>query len=195
MLKEKKTDYLVLVNADHPLPAHFEDTIELVEIKNAVGSELRIEKKTYEAFLRLREDLMANDGIQIELSSVYRTPEEQQEIFDRYLKSFGLDYANKYVAKKGCSEHHTGLAVDIGVMQEKKLLRTIEEKQSIEPVFEIIQSKLGRYGFILRYPKGKKPVTGIDYESWHFRYIDSPELAREITEKGLCFEEYWALGK
>ena len=47
------------------------------------------------------------------------------------------------------------------------------------------------YGFILRYPKDKTEVTGIIYEPWHFRYIDSPGIAGEITEQGLCFEEYW----
>jgi D-alanyl-D-alanine carboxypeptidase len=49
------------------------------------------------------------------------------------------------------------------------------------------QSRL--YGFILRYPKGKESVTKIAYEPWHFRYIDSQKLAKNLSEKGLCFEE------
>jgi hypothetical protein len=48
-----------------------------------------------------------------------------------------------------------------------------------------------RYGFILRYPKGKEEITGIDYEPWHFRYVGVP-TAQEITESGLCLEEYLA---
>ncbi len=187
---EKKTDYLVLVNEDNRLPDGFEDTIELVSVENAVGDQYQIEKKTYEAFLRLREDLLKNDGIQTELISIYRTVKQQQETFERYLNQFGLEYANKYVAKPGHSEHHTGIAIDVGIMLDGKLLRTIEDMLSVDHLFQTVQKKLPEYGFILRYPKGKEAVTKIGYESWHFRYIDSPELAKKITQQGICFEEY-----
>lgn len=187
---EKMPDYLVLVNEDNRLPDSFEDTIELVSAGNAVGEQYEIEKKTYVAFLRLREDLLRNDGIQTELISIYRTVKQQQETFERYLNQFGLEYANKYVAKPGHSEHHTGLAIDVGIMLNGKLHRTIEELLSVDHLFKTVQEKLPRYGFILRYPKGKESVTKIGYEPWHFRYIDSPELAKEITEQGICFEEY-----
>ncbi len=187
---EKKTDYLVLVNEDNRLPDGFENTIELVSVENAVGDQYQIEKKTYEAFLRLREDLLENDGIQTELISIYRTVKQQQETFERYLNQFGLEYANKYVAKPGHSEHHTGIAIDVGIMLDGKLLRTIEDMLSVDHLFQTVQERLPKYGFILRYPKGKEAVTKIGYESWHFRYIDSPELAKEITEQGICFEEY-----
>ena len=46
-----------------------------------------------------------------------------------------------------------------------------------------------KYGFILRYPKDKENITGIMYEPWHYRYVGK-EAAKEITEKGLCLEEY-----
>ena len=84
------------------------------------------------------------------------------------------------------------MAIDVGIMQGDKLLRTIEDMLAVDQLFQVIQAKLPKYGFILRYPKGKEAVTKIGYESWHFRYIDSPELAKEITDKGICFEEYWA---
>ena len=61
----------------------------------------------------------------------------------------------------------------------------------MEELFQIIHRKLPRYGFLLRYPKGKETVTGIGYEPWHFRYVGSAEVAREITEQGMCLEEYW----
>ena len=187
----KKPDYLLLINEDHRLPEGFEDTIELVTVENAAGDRYQVEKKTYEAFLRLREDLLQNDGIQTELISVYRTIPQQEATFARYREKYGLDYANTYVAKPGCSEHHTGMAIDVGVMQEGKLCRANRELTAMEQQFATIQAKLPRYGFILRYPKGKEPITRIGYECWHFRYIDSPEIAEEITRQGLCFEEYW----
>jgi D-alanyl-D-alanine carboxypeptidase len=39
-------------------------------------------------------------------------------------------------------------------------------------------------------PKCGKAITGYDYEPWHFRYLDSTEIAHEIMDKGLTLEEY-----
>ena len=101
-----------------------------------------------------------------------------------------MEYTRKYVAKPGCSEHHTGLAIDVGILLDGKLRRKKEELLSLEHLFEIIHKKLPLYGFILRYPKGKESITQIAYEPWHYRYIDSPRIAQEITDNGLCLEEY-----
>ncbi len=190
-VKEKSPDYLVLVNGDNRLPECFENTVNIIPVENSVGDKYQIEEKTYEAFLRLRDDLLKNDGIQTELISVYRTIPQQEATFERYLQKFGLEYANTYVAKPGHSEHHTGLAIDVGIMVDGTLTRTVEELLGVNDLFKIVQAKLPQYGFILRYPAGKESVTKIGYESWHFRYIDSPEIAKSITEQGICFEEYW----
>ena len=190
-MNEKKPDYLVLANEDNRLPYNFEDTVERISVVNSVGDEYEIEKKTYEAFLRLQEDILKNDGIQAELISVYRTVKQQEESWNRYLNLFGLEYTKKYVAIPGHSEHHTGLAIDVGIIVNGKLHRTVAELLSVDHLFQTIHAKLPQYGFILRYPKGKESITKIGYEPWHYRYIDSPELAKEITERGICFEEYW----
>ena len=184
-------DYMILINQENRLPDNFEETIEIIDVENAVGEKYKIEKKTYEAFLRLREDLLQNDGIQTELISVYRSVKQQQETYQRYLTNFGPEYTKKYVAIPGHSEHHTGFAIDVGIMQDGKLSHAISDLLSVDDLFGIVQAKLPEYGFILRYPKGKEPITGIGYESWHFRYIDDPKTAREITDQGICFEEYW----
>ena len=46
-----------------------------------------------------------------------------------------------------------------------------------------------KYGFILRYPKGKEDITGVIFEPWHFRYV-GVEAAAEITKNKLTLEEY-----
>lgn len=189
-MKEKKPNYLVLVNEDYRLPDDFEDAVEIISGENAVGRHFQIEKKAYEAFLRLQKDVFEHDGLQIELSSIYRTIEQQEKIFQNYINKFGLEYAKKYVAKPGHSEHHTGIAIDVGMVLEGKFYHTIEELFSIEPLYKPVHEKLSRYGFILRYPKGKEAVTKIGYEPWHFRYVDSPEIAKEIMEQEMCLEEY-----
>ena len=90
-----------------------------------------------------------------------------------------------WVARPGTSEHQTGLAVDI-VDQNYQLL---DEKQENTPVQQWLMAHCTEYGFILRYPTGKSKITGIGYEPWHYRYVGS-DAAREITDQGLCLEEY-----
>ena len=187
----KKPDYLILLNHTHSLPEGFEDTIELITVKNCESEEFQIEKKAYEAFLRLRRDLMEDEGMQIELVSVYRSVERQQRTWDKTLELRGLEYTQKYVALPGCSEHHTGFGLDISVVVDGKVTHGIANHLAIDHLYRIVHKKLAKHGFILRYPEDKQTITKIGYEPWHIRYIDDPALAKEITDKGICFEEYW----
>ena len=187
----KQTDYMLLINHDYPLPENFEATVQLVEAENSEGDRLLIEKKTYDAFLRLRQDILENHGLQIELISVYRTIPQQQDTWNNYLEKFGLEHTKKYVAVPGHSEHHTGMAIDVSIVVDGNIVRGAKNLLKIDRLFKPIQAKLPAYGFILRYPKGKEDITKINYEPWHFRYLDDPALAKDITDRGLCFEEYW----
>lgn len=186
----KNTDYLVLVNGEVALPDGFEDSVPFLSVEKAGGEQCQIEEKTYAAFLRLKADLLETEGMEIQLLGAGRTRAQQAAIFDNYRDKFGLSYAEKYAAKPGHSEHHTGLAIDVGIVVNGKLHYTIEDMLAVVHLFEIIHKRLPKYGFLLRYPKGKEDVTKIGYEPWHFRYIDSPEIAKKITDQGICFEEY-----
>ena len=46
-----------------------------------------------------------------------------------------------------------------------------------------------KYGFIIRYPKGKQGITGYKYEPWHVRYLGT-DIATKVFNSGLCLEEY-----
>ena len=52
-----------------------------------------------------------------------------------------------------------------------------------------LQQMQHKYGFIMRYPKGKEKITGYMYEPWHFRYIGE-EQAGKVHESKLTLEEY-----
>jgi D-alanyl-D-alanine carboxypeptidase len=78
------------------------------------------------------------------------------------------------VAVPGTSEHHLGLAADIG---------------GGEAMYAWMRDNSWKYGFIVRYPEGKTEYTGIIYEPWHIRYV-GVELAKELHDLGLCMEEY-----
>ena len=51
-----------------------------------------------------------------------------------------------------------------------------------------------KYGFIIRYPKGKEAITGRTYQPWHVRYV-GPELATKLYNNGkwITLEEYFGI--
>ena len=112
--------HLVLVNKDHKLPENWLDLITLVPTTNSLGEEFLVEENTLKHFEALREELLA-EGIQIEIDSAYRSLEEQQEIWDEWSADpeLGPEYCEKYLARVGYSEHHTGLAKAVRARSDK----------------------------------------------------------------------------
>ena len=184
-------NYMVLINPEKAMPEGFEETVERIWVENPEGARFQVEKKTYEAFVKLQADIREHDGLEIALLNSYRTLEQQQKAFDNYFHKFGLAYAEKYAARPGHSEHHTGLAIDVSFWQDGKLTHGAQDLLALDDLFRVVHKKLAKYGFLLRYPKGKEEITRINYEPWHYRYIDDPVIATEIYNRGWCFEEYW----
>lgn len=180
--------YLVLVNNEHAIPDGWLDHIKLVETQNSFGETFLVEEITLAHFNALREDLL-KDGIQIELDSTYRSPEQQDAAREWLRAQYGDDYVEKYVAKNGHSEHQTGLAIDIGIVKDGVFINDNDEMIAEREIFAKIHAKLAQYGFILRYPEGKEAITGYAYEPWHFRFVGE-DTARDIFEKNLTLEEY-----
>lgn len=184
------TDYLVLVNEDNPFDERFLDTIELISFTNVKGKEELIEKKTYAAYLELVRKL-ESIGITAGAGGVFRTVEYQQVLMDRFIREKGEEYARKFVAIPGRSEHHTGLAIDLLPFVNGAYRSEHKDLFAAADIFAEIHPLLPEFGFILRYPAGKESITKINYEPWHIRYVGSA-AAEEITEKGLTLEEYRA---
>ena len=189
--EKPKTNYLVLVNKENKLPDNWEDTIELVSDKDAWGDEVKVEKEALAEFKKLQAELK-NEGIEIELDSIYRSVAEQQDLWDRWSADpeKGPEYVKKYVAVPGYSEHHTGLAIDVCLKIKGEIVADNDEMIKQKKIWKTVHPKLADYGFILRYPDGKKDITGYAYEPWHFRYVGSKEIAHEIMDNDLTFEEY-----
>lgn len=123
------------------------------------------------------------------VASAYRSKEEQQSILDTRIEQKGEAEALKYVALPGESEHHTGLAFDMSVYKDG-INTYIQDNEEYIWIYE----NAYRYGLILRYPEEKADITGINYESWHFRYVGRPH-AYYMYKENLCLEEYTELLK
>lgn len=184
-----RINYLILVNPLHRIPADYFDNLELVEMRGYDDEIFQVEKQTAAQFRKLQNET-AQKGIEILLSSAYRSVEKQQAIKEELTAEYGEEYGKQFVAAPGYSEHHTGLALDFVAKIDGKWLienkEIFDRAEELQPVYDI----LPRYGFILRYLKGKEEITGYPAEPWHIRYVGAPAVAAEITARGITLEEY-----
>lgn len=183
--------YLTLVNKKHQLPKDWHKRVALVISKDPWGDDVIIEKTTLEQFEKLQAALL-DRGIDIYLDSVYRSVEDQTNLWNYFKDEYGEEYCEKYVAVPGYSEHHTGLAVDVCIGLEGEYVNDNDVMLAQTDLFNEVHTLMPQFGFILRYPEGKEDITGYSYEPWHLRFVGTP-AAQEITDKGLTLEEY--LGK
>lgn len=138
-----------------------------------------------DSLLALISDSQAQ-GLDIWVASAYRSYNRQKEIFDQNVASVGYDETIKVVAEPGTSEHQTGLCIDFTT---ESVGFTLEENFEETPEGKWLKEEAHKYGFILRYPKGKENITGYSYEPWHFRYV-GVDTATEIFQQQLTLEEY-----
>ena len=116
------------------------------------------------AWLGLRE-AAARDGIALEAISGYRSHDYQLGIFERKLaRGLAVDEILRVNAAPGFSEHHSGLALDIGAPGEPPA----EESFEATPAFAWLHAHAGEHGFAMSYPRDNP--HGIVYEPWHWRF-------------------------
>ena len=173
---------LTLVNNDTPICENC--SVILTALDNGQAVDCRIYPQLQKMF-----DDMRDDGVYPVVASVYRTEQEQQQIYDEsmaeyieegYSESDAKTETERWVAIPGTSEHQLGLGVDINADGINSY--------GYE-VYNWLAQNAYRYGFIYRYPENKVAITGIANEPWHYRYV-GVNAATEIYKRGICLEEY-----
>lgn len=179
--------HLMLVNKQNPVPEDFE--VNLAKINGSMYADERIIEDIYRMM-----DAAADDGIDLMICSAYRSYDRQRVLFNNKINKLmgqGMTYLESYkvgsmsVTVPGTSEHHLGLALDILTGSYTEMDDGFGETEA----GKWLAANSADYGFILRYPQGKEDITGIIYEPWHFRYVGE-KYAKDITERGVCLEEY-----
>lgn len=159
---------------------------DLVDINSKYTDEndLKVSRIAMNAFIKMYEEA-EKEGYQLVINSAYRSYEDQEEIVDTYLNSYGQAYVDKYVARPGFSEHQTGLAFDIGSRNSRVFINSKE--------YEWIQENAHKYGFIYRFDKRYEDFTGFRCEPWHYRYVGN-EIATYVHEhNNMSLEEYFVI--
>lgn len=171
-----------IVSARFPLEEGFapDDLVTLYEHKERAfelaRADIELRKPAFDAaqtmFLAAKQD-----GVEgFILSSGYRTREYQQKLYD--------ESNTGYVNAPGESEHEYGLTFDVTAYSDNGVFAETEQ-------FAWLSEHCWEHGFILRYPEDKEALTGVPYESWHYRYVGT-EAALEMKENNWCLEEYAA---
>ena len=176
-----KFSYDMLVNKYHGVSQDFEPE-NIVDVPSEYGKNQKLNETTLKAFIKMSDDCKAETGNKLLVRSGYRDFKTQESTYNTYLKTYGKTYAENYVTHAGFSEHHTGLAIDIKAESSEIFANSKESKWAYDNAY--------KYGFILRYKKEFEDITGIKYESWHFRYVGE-EIAKYINENNITYEEYY----
>ena len=170
----------ILINKNNPFKDSYNNKLDLINTKNYKDKNVLIDRETYEHFKELKKELLDNN-IRIEIDDSYRSVEEQQDLLNRLLESNGEEYIKNFVATPRYSEHHTGLAIDLELIDIDDDLKN--------DTYQEVHKYLAKHGFILRYPSGKESITGYNYEPWHIRYVGVIP-ATIIYNNNLTLEEY-----
>ncbi len=192
---DTKSGDLVLVNTTHPFA--FDNNPSVVRYLSNVSvytaktpnysvSNMNVfmDETAIDALNRMMDDFYAHLGNKktIIVTQGLRTYEEQQAMLELKISQLG---ENQTIAQKpGYSEHHTGLAMDISTY-----INGVMGTFTGENEYAWVHENAHKYGFVLRYPSGKEDITGISYESWHFRYVGVPH-AQYMYRNGYTLEEY-----
>lgn len=155
---------ILIANKSYPLPANYNPGVN----------------PAAQSAFNTMQSAAAKEGINLYIVSGFRSYSTQRDIYNNYVARDGKAAADRYSARPGHSEHQTGLAFDVNSLS-----------QSFEntPEGRWLAANCYKYGFIIRFPKGKESITGYMYEPWHIRYLGI-STATSVYNSGLTLEEY-----
>ena len=185
----------LLVNKENLIDKNFMPT-DLVEIKPRIKGSVDPNRKillvseAWIAFSKMKEAALL-EGMDIDISSGYRSYSYQEKLFKYNVELIGLEETKKKVALPGTSDHHTGLALDyysFRTNEDGSIFPYTDIKEE-DREYQWIKDNCYKYGYIVRYPKGKEHITGYIFEPWHLRYVGL-DIAKEIYYNNITLEEY-----
>ena len=158
-------EIFVMADKQHALGEAFipEDLVPLTDYP-----ELTLSRKTLELRKIVIPDLLQmvsdaeKEGLTLVISSTYRSYNYQKMLFEREVKLYGLETAERESARPGTSQHQLGVTIDFG---------SISDEYADTPSGKWLLKNAWKYGFSLSYPQGYEWLTGYRPEVWHYRYI------------------------
>ncbi|SPF37544.1 D-alanyl-D-alanine carboxypeptidase (fragment) [Candidatus Desulfosporosinus infrequens] len=181
------TDKLVLINRENGLPAEYVPPDLVVPAIPFTFQEYDPKKQMRKEASQALEQLFTkakHDNITLMGVSGYRSYERQAQIYARNIQVSPIKA--QFSAPPGCSEHQTGLAIDVSSASNNY---NLSQSFSATPEGQWLAQTASAFGFIIRYQHGKENITGYQAEPWHIRYVGI-DVAQIITLNELTLEEY-----
>lgn len=185
----------VLVNSTYSLAKDFIPSNLATPYLNSTTDVIQVKAEAGEQAKAMKE-AAAEEGVTLVVSAGYMSYEELETRYMDMVSLNGEEYAKANGYTPGCSEHQTGLALDFTDSSESTGNTTSFMDTAAG---QWLYAHAHEYGFILRYPEGKKDITGVEYSPWHYRYV-GVDVATAIYNKGIelsdpnyTFEEYYGL--
>jgi len=182
---------LSLVNKQQVLPdSYIPEDLIAPEVEFSFGHADVPKRYLRKEAAKALEELFAaakDEGITLFAVSGYRSFDTQANIYDYNVRQKGEERANAVSAMPGQSEHQTGLAMDVS--SKSNQFQLTEQFANTEEG-KWVANNAHRYGFIIRFPKGKEHITGYNYEPWHIRFVGE-KIANVIYKNDLTLEEYF----
>lgn len=174
---------LILVNPSHPMRCEPSEK----DLRSVLPgySEIFVKHHMAQMLFKLINSLHASG--QIIPVSGFRTMQEQKQIYTDCERDNGTEFTKKFVAIPGCSEHQTGLAIDLAESRPK--IDFIRPEFPQTGICQKFRERCVRFGLIERYQEGCELITQIAPEPWHFRYVSYPH-SEIIQRERLTLEEY-----
>ncbi len=182
--KEVELDWnLLLVNTNNKIPEGYNTELESIDQYRS------FDKRAIQYLMQMISAARYVGISNIWIQSAYRTPEDQQILFENQVQAYmyqgynektARELTEKIINKPWHSEHNLGLAVDFNYVN-----REFENTTA----FQWLQENAQDYGFVLRYAEEKEDITKVSYEPWHWRYVGI-EHAKKMKSQNLCLEEY-----
>ena len=180
-----KASFPVLINRYQYVPRPADDLVVLPPDAVKENKEIYLASCVRKRFLRMCEEA-CRDNIRIIVNSGYRSVADQIRVLKYYAEKEGISEARRRCAPPGYSEHHSGLALDVG----GGCLTGERYAPDSGAVYDWIDKNCHRFGFMVKNLPGKEHITGTKYEPWHIRYIGDLKLARYLHRHHLTLDEY-----
>ncbi len=154
--------------------------VTLVDTKYLFNKEksIQIHDKVW-PFLKSMLEGAAQNGIDLQIISGYRSFGTQAVLKSGYKVTYGAGTANSFSADQGYSEHQLATTLDFTTPKVGASFTGFENTDA----FKWLQANAHNYGFILSYPKGNAYYV---YEPWHWRFVGI-DLASKLKRDGKNF--------
>jgi D-alanyl-D-alanine carboxypeptidase len=176
-------DGVLIANKTYSLPSDFIPQDPEVPVTSQ-RSTTSLDRTLMSAWRTMQADA-SSQGLNIYIASAYRSYSYQVNLYNSYVARDGKAAADTYSSRPGNSEHQTGLCFD---------LNSIDDSFGDTAEGRWVNDNCYKYGFCIRFPKGKDAYTGYQYESWHLRYVGK-DLAEKLYNNGawISLEEYFGI--